>query len=191
MPILGVIASSVSGNLWPANSFESIATITAAGGETTISFTGIPSTYKHLQLRGIARDTFSGSSGYGTMYLRFNSDTGNNYNWAYSGTNTALNYGSAANDSKVAVPSAFLLGGTTAGYYGTFIIDIYNYSNTNLNTTVKHIAGADAKVVSTSYQMNVGNGNWNNTAAVTSIQLPAQGTAWAQYSSFALYGIKG
>lgn len=191
MPILGVIASSISGNLWPANSYESISTYTATGGETTISLTGIPSTYKHLQLRGIARDTFSGSAGAGAIYLRFNSDTGSNYNWAYSGSNTALAYGSAANSDAVRIYSGMVMGGTSAGYFGTFIIDIYNYSNTNLNTTVKYIAGGDAINISTLYQMNVGNGNWNNTAAVTSIQLPAQGTAWAQYSSFALYGIKG
>ena len=36
--------------------FESIATVTVgSGGSSTISFTSIPGTYKHLQVRGIGR----------------------------------------------------------------------------------------------------------------------------------------
>jgi hypothetical protein len=35
-------------------------------------------------------------------------------------------------------------------------------------------------------------GNWRSTSAITSISLgPTVGTLFSQYSSFALYGIKG
>ena len=55
-------------------SYESIATVTVgAGGSSSISFTSIPSTYKHLQIRAITRDT-------GTSYINnlagyFNTDS--------------------------------------------------------------------------------------------------------------------
>ena len=54
MPILGTVASQFAGK--PFGSFESIATATVSTATPTISFTSIPATYTHLQLRGIARD---------------------------------------------------------------------------------------------------------------------------------------
>jgi hypothetical protein len=57
MPILGIIASAITGNL-VTTSYESIATVTVGGGgSATIDFTSIPATYTHLQIRGIARST--------------------------------------------------------------------------------------------------------------------------------------
>jgi hypothetical protein len=52
-PILGILASGMSGNLWaPGKDFDSIATTTVgAGGASTITFSSIPSTYRHLQIR--------------------------------------------------------------------------------------------------------------------------------------------
>ena len=72
MPILGIIASSHV-NFIPTGSFSSIATVTVgSGGSSTVSFISIPQTYKHLQLRGIAKGTTSYSSGTDTAYLNFN-----------------------------------------------------------------------------------------------------------------------
>ena len=70
--IPGIIASS-----YPrvSNSYESIATVTVgAGGSSSISFTSIPSTYKHLQLRGIINSTKSGASGADSLELTMNND---------------------------------------------------------------------------------------------------------------------
>ena len=78
MPILGIYASAISGNLaFP--SYESIATTTVgSGGTASITFGSIPSTYTHLQVRGIlqsARATFSRDE----YKITINSDTGTNY----------------------------------------------------------------------------------------------------------------
>jgi hypothetical protein len=55
MPILGIIASAITGNL-VTTSYESIATVTVGGGgAATVAFTSIPATYTHLQIRGIGR----------------------------------------------------------------------------------------------------------------------------------------
>ena len=76
MNILGTIASQFSGKF--SSFFESIATVTVGGtAQSTISFTSIPSTFTHLQIRGIARD--SGSLAYSYFGVRFNSDSGSNY----------------------------------------------------------------------------------------------------------------
>jgi hypothetical protein len=58
--------------------FESIATTTVgAGGATTITFSSIPATYQHLQIRVLART--NRSAGVDIMSMRMNGDTGNNY----------------------------------------------------------------------------------------------------------------
>ena len=49
MPILGIMASQISGHL-SNPSYESIATYTVgAGGSSTMVFSSIPQTYKHLE----------------------------------------------------------------------------------------------------------------------------------------------
>lgn len=79
---LGILASQISGHLASPTSYESIATVTVgAGGSSSISFSSIPSTYKHLQLRGIVRttDTSAAASDGNYIGIRFNGDTGANY----------------------------------------------------------------------------------------------------------------
>jgi len=56
------------------SSFESIATATGSG-QTSVTFSSIPSTYKHLQIRIIARDNSGNGGGSGALRLRFNGDT--------------------------------------------------------------------------------------------------------------------
>jgi hypothetical protein len=52
MPILGIISSQISGHLFaPSGAYDSIATVSGTGSSGTISFTSIPSTYTHLQIR--------------------------------------------------------------------------------------------------------------------------------------------
>jgi hypothetical protein len=54
MPILGIIASAITGNL-VTTSYESIATVTVGGGGSArCYFSSIPATYTHLQIRSIA-----------------------------------------------------------------------------------------------------------------------------------------
>jgi hypothetical protein len=80
MPILGIIASAITGNL-VTTSYESIATVTVgSGGAANVEFTSIPATYTHLQVRGIGR-SLEANTGVDVQYLRFNSDTGSNYAW--------------------------------------------------------------------------------------------------------------
>ena len=62
-----------------AGDYESISTVTVgAGGTSSISFSSIPSTYKHLQIRFIGTCTVSGEYSQ-AVYMRVNSDTGSNY----------------------------------------------------------------------------------------------------------------
>jgi hypothetical protein len=76
----------------------------------------------------------------------------------------------------------------TAGVFGAGIIDILDYTNTNKYKTVRSLNGVDNNG---SGALALNSSLWLNTAAITNITITSDGTLFDQYSSFALYGIKG
>jgi hypothetical protein len=178
MPILGIMASSISGSKAVTNSYESIATtVVGSGGTSTVTFSSIPSTYKHLQIRCTVLTTAGG------INIQYNSDTGANYTYHQlygTGTSALANAGTAQN-------SGFIGYNNAAGSNPTAIVcDVLDYQNTNKYKTHRSLAGTD--VNGSGGTLTFFSGLWLNTAAISSIDI--KGT-FSQYSSFALYGIKG
>lgn len=177
-PILGIYASQISGHLFgPTGAYDSIATTTVgAGGASTISFTSIPSTYTHLQLRLMVFN-----SAYGN--LRFNNDT------------TASNYyahqlgGDGSSATAAAYSSSAYAPFTSATNQPLVeVIDILDYANTNKNKVTRTLGGVD---MNGSGSVRLASNLWMSTAAINRIDMTANTGSFAQYSSFALYGIKG
>jgi hypothetical protein len=179
-PILGIIASS---KLVVTGSYESIATTTVgAGGTSTITFSSIPSTYKHLQLRFMT-NAVSTATG---VLLQINSDSGANYSrhslWGNGSSATGAGVASTASPYIQSYAADVTTTNPTVG-----IVDLLDYSNTNKNKTIRVLTGTD-KNGSGGIEFN--SMLWQNTNAITT--LVVYGTAsFAQNSSFALYGIKG
>ena len=182
MPILGIIASSLPA---AAGDFESIATVSVcSGGSSTITFSSIPATFAHLQIRATLKQSIGSAA-----YARFNSDSGNNYAWH----DLEGDGSSAAAQATASTAQIFTLFITTANsgasMFGAGIIDILDYANTNKYKTVRTLSGNDRNG---SGYVVFGSGLWQNTNAVSTITLTNHGaTNFQQYSQFALYGIKG
>ena len=178
--LIGIIASS--GGAAAGGDYESIATATFTGSALSITFSSIPSTYQHLQIRGLARTP----SGNDHIDLRFNGDTGTNYSMhGLSGEGasvTSEGYGTQNRIFNVNSPV------NNADVYCASVIDILDYANTNKNTTVRTLQGWDRNGFGV---LAFNSGAWYNTAAVTSITLAARTHNPTSISSFALYGIKG
>jgi len=179
---------------WVANAdpdfgaFESIATTTITTNTASVTFSSIPQTYKHLQVRCLMRNTdaVSGQSG---LYMRFNSDTASNYSWhrLYGDGATAVSGASTSTSSMLAGIGART--GSLASTFGVTVIDVLDYVNTDKYTTIRGLTGHDTNGGG---YASLDSGNWRNTAAVTTIDLITDATySFVQYSSFALYGIKG
>lgn len=179
MPMLGIMASAISGNLWaPAGAYDSISSVTLSASASSITFSGIPATYTHLQIRGIMAPSGASSS----TNIQFNSDT------------TTTNYyyhrlqGDGANTNAGAGNLYRILDGTgTTTYYQSFVIDILDYANTNKYKTTRALAGYDANG---SGQINLTSNLWKNTNAITTITFTLDTPNINTYSSFALYGVK-
>ena len=179
-PILGIYASQFS----PHSSYESIQTVTVgAGGASSVSFTSIPSTYKHLQLR-----CFVGINAVNDYAMRFNGDTAGNYRqhnlYGDGSSATTYNYGNGATYISLAFPFQGLNSSTS---FAASVIDILDYNNTNKYKTTKALIGIDRN---SSGEVALESGLWLSTAAITQIDLLPTSSTFIQYSSFALYGIK-
>ena len=173
-----------------AGDYESIATVSVgSGGSSSVTFSSIPSTYQHLQLRLIGRSAYAGASE--AIRMQLNGQTGTSYY-----TNHLL-YGdgaSALTDNDVNSVAGFNIhrlpaATSTASVFGGIVLDILDYTNTNKNKTLRALGGWDANG---SGRINFNSGLFTSTTAISSITLTlSTGSNYAEYSSFALYGIKG
>ena len=170
-----------------SGSYESIATVNGTGSSATLTFSSIPSTYTHLQIRGVLR-TSSGSQNGVTM--RFNSDSSANYarhvisnspptgaaaSAVASGTNAGMGYFPGSSD--------------LASVYGAVVLDIFDYTSTNKAKTTRNLFGYDVNGVGGI--IGLFSSLWFKTPeAINTITITAGSGNWTTDSQLALYGIK-
>jgi hypothetical protein len=199
MAVISIKNKIKSGSLLAGNEFfelgdyEPIATVNGTGSASTITFSNIPQTYQHLQLRATSRTAYSAVSD--TMYAyNFNGSTASTNSATHilygSGTSVALATSATGNYSSI-------IGYTTGGNalsnaYGAAVIDFLDYSNTNKNKTIRGFFGWDDNTTSqatfvgitSSFPVALG------TGAITEMTIVFNGNVTTA-SRFALYGIKG
>ena len=167
--------------------FEAIATTYLESTQASVTFSSIPATYEHLQLRISGRQNISGSTG-GALNMRINGDTGSNYSnhtmQTYGGS--SLNADPYVNFAYVYQAGRVVMPNSNAAFYAATIIDILDYRNTNKNTTM------------TGFTESISSGNylsfysvlWDDTAAVTSILLyPPSSASFVADTTMTLYGL--
>lgn len=181
-----VYGSMLAGNTaYTDASFESIASVSGTGSSGTVTFSSIPSTYSHLQVRAFMPVTSNNNA----PYIRFNSDSGNNYTVH---TVIGVNNGSVNAQSATSQPYINIAGfwfGIQTDYPGVSVVDILDYSNTNKYKTVRALAGQDNN--STLGSTGMSSGLWLSTNAITSISIILSGaTNFSSNARFGLYGIR-
>jgi hypothetical protein len=188
MPILfGTIASSNQQARADTGVMFPLGAITVgSAGASTITFSSIPATYTHLQIRGISRNT--GTNSDGTSYFNFNGDGSSNYTIHYLQAN-----GSSTSATGIANTSGSWFGdtpgtSTSSNIFAESVIDILDYANTNKFKTFRSLTGYDANG---SGKVSLYSGLWRSTSAIDSVVLVQNAGNFAQNSQFALYGIKG
>ena len=177
MPILGIMASQISGHLWaPAGAYDSLATVTVpSGGAASISFAGIPSGYTHLQIRWT-----SVAAAAVNYQMRFNSDSTTSYAiHSLYGNGTSAAASSATSTTALQMPYQ-------STQSGSAIVDILDAFSIVKNKTIRSLGGADTNGGGL---IDYSSGVWMKTLAINSIVLTSTQTI-AQYSSFSLYGVK-
>ena len=180
-PILGIIASSNFQRV--TNSYESIATVTVgSGGSSSISFSSIPATYTHLQIRALTSNA-SYSTSSASLYLNSDTTAGNYRNHYLFGSGSSAAAGTDGNSAGNGMMGSGMSTGPAA-----WVIDLLDYKDTNKYKTIRLLNGWDANG---SGYVWFGSNLWMNTAAVSTFTITTGVGTFAEYSSFALYGIKG
>ena len=188
MAVISIKNKIKSGSLLVGNTpfelgdYESIATTTLTTATATVTFSSIPSTYQHLQIRALTSNaSFPTTSAY--LYLNSDTTAGNYRNHYLFGSGSSA---VAGTDGNAAVNG--MMGNAMSTGPAVWVIDLLDYQNTNKNKTIRLLNGYDANG---SGYVWFGSNLWMNTAAVNTFTITAGAGSFAQYSSFALYGIKG
>lgn len=185
--LVGIIASSGAGVA--GGDYESIATVTVgSGGASSVDFTSIPSTYKHLQVRWLARNASNSPFQASTLFLRMNSDTSSTYwNHGLVVDGSSVVSFSQSNTGYMNIIEA-IANDATANIFTAGVLDILDYADTNKNKTARSFFGVDKNG---SGKASLYSGSWPSTSAISSLSFIPQTSPLQQYSTFALYGIKG
>jgi hypothetical protein len=176
-----------------AGAYESIASVTAAGGESSLEFTSIPSTYQHLQVRLLAKNTRTADSAWGSSRMRINSDSGTNYTFHFlQGDGAAVSASGGTALDYAFGPGVPGSGGSNTSTFAAHIIDIHDYASTTKNKTVRWLGGVDQNTSTANRNIIALFSNlWLSTNAITSLTFSHGDGNWSSGSTFALYGIKG
>lgn len=164
-----------------------------ASGATSISFTSIPSTYKHLYVMSSTRSA-RGTVRYTGSSLTFNDDTGSNY--CYSALfGTGGPPGATEDLGRPNFNYAFdsTGGGATANMFSAGTLWILDYAATDKFTgMIGGVSVVTGDLDTSDYEETIVTGHWRSTAAVNKITI-ADGTSdgFVQYSEFTLYGLNG
>ena len=158
-------------------------TLSSAG---SITFSSIPQTFTHLQLR--LSNAFASANTVFLIAVEPNGDGGANYAYhRLSGNGSATN----SNAGSSTTISLMIYGGTSKAVSTTTspsigIMDILDYTNTNKYKTTRSIYGQDSNG---SGEVGLASGLWMNTAAITSLVIYGYGNTLATGTRVDLYGI--
>ena len=185
--LIGVIASS-GGAPAVVSDYQSIATASASGN-SSVTFSSIPSTYQHLQVRFLGRKTASTGTG---ILLTVNGDNSSSSYVRHYMYGDGSSTGASANASG-SYPAMYITYVTSsadlANTYGANIVDVLDYANPNKNKTFRSMSGTDVNGAGGFIQFS--SGLWLNTSAITSLTFANSSGNFDTGTSIALYGIKG
>jgi len=163
-----------------AATYEPIATTTLGSATATVTFSSIPGTYTDLRLIAKVKETSTA----GDSRMRFNGDTGTNYN----GTRVLRSYSTAVTGTINTTNGLWITQNSLNSLSWAMIeIDINSYSS---SIAYKTIFATNSNASYDNQIPQVFNFTWRNTAVVTSLDFFNTSTPYVIGSTFTLYGIK-
>lgn len=174
------------GGAVPVAAFAKIA-CTSPSATTTVTFSSIPGTYSNLELKILGNSQAAATTD--TLTMRFNGDSGANYDNEFIQANTSTVTGSGSN-ADTGIKLASVVGSTGIATGGTPVnIEIPGYAQTSLQKGALSQVGLKIGTSNVNQLFYIGyQGTWRNTAAITSIAL-ILGSNWTSGSVACLYGL--
>jgi hypothetical protein len=171
----------------PIGSFDSLATaVVPSGGSASVTFSGIPTQYRHLQIRGIAKTTSSGwlsaqfnddaTAGRYQRHFIFGDGAGGTGSSGWSGTTSSNNIVFGYSNSS------------SGSSFNAFVWDIIDYADTSKGKTTKSLMGLDMNGGGGFIEL-VSGGYFFASTAITKIVIAGESGNLAEFSKFSLYGV--
>jgi hypothetical protein len=166
------------------NTYTLLETITVgAANASSVTFNSIPQTgYTDLVIKASVRSTIAEDA----FGLRFNSDTGSNYNYRVIGGQGASASSFSGNSSMMVAMGRQSESGYTANTFGNTEIYIPNYTSANQKSVSSDAVNENN---ATTARAQLAAGLWTGTAAITTVQVVPGAGSFAQFSTFSLYGV--
>lgn len=144
-------------------------TVVTGSVAADITFSGIPSGFRHLAIRIQARSDEAATLS--TMMLQFNSDTGANYDWTRATfSQPGAAYADGAADTRIYVgtlPGA----SAAANYAASYLIEIPNYKGTTFYKQCSSRGGYLSSTAGHGFFDQHHSGWWRSTSAITAVKL--------------------
>lgn len=179
---------SARGAFTETGTYESIASFTGTG-QSTITFSSIPTTFQHLQVRMITRLSSSSTT---DVYMRFNGNSSAVYNEGHlrgAAPSTTGAYNVADSTYFTALQSTGT--GSTSDLFGVSIIDIFNYNRSNAHKAIRSVYG-NCHLATSNGQVRFAGGLFASQTAITSIVFTDSNAGnFLTGSLISLYGIRG
>jgi hypothetical protein len=162
----------------PTATYTPLATVTLASNTSSVTFTGIPATYRDLIFVFAGTATAQSSSRF-----RMNGITGSNYSFVRAGGNGSTTFSSAPTDTYFPLVWSNSELSTTQS---NAIVQIMDYSATDKHKTVliRETNNNPSGPAVTMYA-----GRLDTTSAITSLTALVSANNFATGSTFSLYGV--
>lgn len=161
------------------SAYVPLANATVSTPVLSVTFSSINQSYKDLVVVISGRET--APTGNNNTYLRFNTDSGNNYSMVrMSGDGSS--FGSDTVSNMTVAGWAFIENSSTSNFT-PIIYNIMDYSATDKHKTVLG-RGAAA-----SFSVSATASRWANTAAITTVEVRVSTTSFVAGSTISLFGV--
>jgi hypothetical protein len=182
----GILSSAAGVEV--GETYELIASEILTTSQASITFSNLgdySATYKHLQIRAVAKDDFTALA-VSDFYLTLNGASSNFKDHFLRGNGSSVTSGSFGYTTVIEQGNMVSSGAGLTNIFGAYVIDILDAFSTTKNTTTRTLTGYNA---GSANQIYLSSGAWFNTSAITSINLRSNSNLVAG-SRFSLYGIK-
>jgi len=161
--------------------------IVLTGATGTVTFSNIPQVFNNLRVICTGRTTAAATVQ--SWGLRFNGDSGNNYDLQEIVVSNTTASGALTNTTN-SIRIGILPGANgVANYSGQTTIDVQNYTNTSFFKTASSVSNSLSSTAGDCYT-KVSSGSWKSTVAISSLTIyPWDGGNFVAGTISNLYGV--
>lgn len=160
-----------------ASAYKALANLTLSSSASTVTFSSISGNYRDLVL--VISDIKMSTDA--TVYIRYNSDTGSNYNQVFMSGQGSVTASQSANSTRFDIGYYTYASTTDTGF--NIEADILDYTATDKHKTAI-VRSNRASAGTESFAAR-----WASTSAITTIALIASTGTFSSGTKFALYGV--